>query len=54
MIKMKTAIAVSDILYIWIIETDDKGCFPETDGALKAVIDRWGDDAVNEEYKRVR
>lgn len=43
-----------DILYKWIIETDDKGRFPETDDALKAVIDRWGDDAVNEEYKRVR
>ncbi|MCF7669556.1 MAG: sulfatase [Verrucomicrobia bacterium] len=43
-----------DILYKWIIETDDKGRFPETDEALKAVIDRWGEKAVNEEYKRVR
>ena len=38
----------------WIIETDDKGRFPETDEALKAVIDRWGDNAINKEYKRVR
>ena len=43
-----------DILYKWIIETDDKGRFPETDEALEAVIDRWGEDAVNDEYKRVR
>ena len=43
-----------DILYRWIIETDDKGRFPESDNALRAVIDRWGDDAVNKEYKRVR
>ena len=43
-----------DLLYKWIIETDDKGRFPETDEALKAVIDRWGDTAVNKEYDRVR
>jgi N-sulfoglucosamine sulfohydrolase len=43
-----------DILYNWIIETDDKGRFPEADDALRAVIDRWGDDAVNKEYDRVR
>ena len=43
-----------DILYKWIIETDDKGRFPETDESLNAVIDRWGDKAVNKEYKRVR
>ncbi len=43
-----------DILYRWIIETDDKGRFPESDNALRAVIDRWGEDAVNKEYKRVR
>jgi arylsulfatase A-like enzyme len=43
-----------DILYRWIIETDDKGRFPESDEALKAVIDRWGDKAVNKEYDRVR
>ncbi len=43
-----------DILCRWIIETDDKGRFPETDEALKAVIDRWGDQAVNKEYDRVR
>jgi N-sulfoglucosamine sulfohydrolase len=43
-----------DILYRWIIETDDKGRFPESDEALKAVIKRWGDKAVNKEYDRVR
>ena len=43
-----------DLLYRWILETDDKGRFPETDEALKAVIDRWGEKAVNKEYDRVR
>ncbi len=43
-----------DTLYRWILETDDKGRFPESDAALKAVIDRWGDEAVNKEYDRVR
>ncbi len=43
-----------DILYRWILETDDKGRFPETDEALEAVIDRWGDKAENKEYERVR
>lgn len=43
-----------DILYRWILDTDDKGRYPESDNALKAVIDRWGDNAVNKEYDRVR
>ena len=43
-----------DILYRWIIETDDKGRFPESNEALKAVIDRWGEKAVNNEYSRVK
>ncbi len=42
------------VLYRWIIETDDKGRYPESDEALKAVIDRWGDKAVAPEYNRVR
>lgn len=43
-----------DLLYRWIIETDDRGRFPESDQALKAVLDRWGEEAVNKEYDRVR
>lgn len=43
-----------DILYRWILETDDKGRFPESDDALRAVLDRWGDKAVNPEYDEVR
>ena len=43
-----------DFLYKWIIETDDKGRFPESNASLKAVVDRWGKKAVNEEYRRVR
>ncbi len=41
-------------LHRWIIETDDQGRFPETDAALRAVIKRWGNRAVNKEYDRVR
>jgi arylsulfatase A-like enzyme len=43
-----------DILYRWILETNDRGRYPESDEALKAVIDRWGEKAVNKEYDRVR
>lgn len=43
-----------DILYRWILETDDKGRFPETENGLRAVIQRWGDKAVNPEYEQVR
>ena len=43
-----------DTLNRWILETDDKGRFPETNNALRAVVDRWGNKAVNREYDRVR
>lgn len=43
-----------DALYRWILETDDKGRFPESPRALRAVINRWGDKAVNPEYDEVR
>jgi arylsulfatase A-like enzyme len=55
--KREDAVALAelrDTLYRWILETDDRGRFPESDAALKAVIDRWGDKAVNKEYDRVR
>jgi arylsulfatase A-like enzyme len=38
----------------WIVETDDQGRFPESDDALRAVVQRWGDDAVDPVYDRVR
>jgi len=41
-------------LHRWIVETDDRGRFPESDDALAAVVQRWGDDAVAPEYDRVR
>jgi hypothetical protein len=55
--KREHAMALAElrsILHRWIIETDDKGRFPESNEALKAVIDRWGEKAVNKEYDRVR
>jgi arylsulfatase A-like enzyme len=42
------------ILHRWIVETDDKGRFPESDAALRAVVDRWGEEAVDPAYDRVR
>jgi len=42
------------ILDRWIVETDDQGRFPESDEALRAVVERWGEKAVNREYDRVR
>ena len=56
-IDREQAIALAnhrDILSRWILDTDDKGRYPESDNALRAVLDRWGDDAVNKEYDRVR
>ena len=41
-------------LHRWIIDTDDQGRFPESDEALKAVLKRWGNKAINPEYDRVR
>ena len=41
-------------LHRWIVETDDRGRFPESDAALKAVLQRWGEKAVAPEYDRVR
>lgn len=38
----------------WSVETGDKGRSPESDDELAAVLQRWGDDAVNDEYDRVR
>jgi arylsulfatase A-like enzyme len=55
--KRKHAMALGrlrTILNKWIVRTDDQGRFPESDAALKAVLDRWGDRAVNKEYERVR
>jgi arylsulfatase A-like enzyme len=42
------------ILHRWLVETDDQGRYPESDDALRAVIDRWGEDAVDPVYDRVR
>lgn len=38
----------------WLLETDDRGQSPSSDAALSAALERWDDDAVNEEYDRVR
>jgi len=38
----------------WVVETDDRGRYTESDDALAAVLQRWGDDAVDEEYDRIR
>ena len=56
-VKREHAVALAehrDVLYRWILETNDQGRFPETKDSLRAVVDRWGDDAVNPEYDEVR
>ncbi len=53
--EVATALAQHrDILYRWIIETDDKGRFPESDEGLQACLERWGDAAVAPEFDRIR
>jgi hypothetical protein len=42
------------ILHRWIVETDDKGRFPESDASLKASYQRWTDQAWSPEFNRVR
>lgn len=39
-----------DILEKWIKETDDKGQYPESPEALRAVYERFGEKCVNLEY----
>lgn len=56
-VQREEAIALAehrDVLSRWILETDDRGRFPESDNALRAVVQRWGDKAVNPEYDAVR
>jgi arylsulfatase A-like enzyme len=42
------------ILEEWIEDTGDKGQFPETDAALKGVLQQWSAKAVNPEYDKVK
>jgi len=42
------------VLENWMKETDDQGSYPESDAALKEILDRWGEKCVNPEYDRVR
>ncbi len=43
-----------EILADWIRETDDQGQYPESDDALRGVLQRWSKEAVNPEYDKVR
>jgi hypothetical protein len=38
----------------WIVETDDQGRFPESDEALRAVVQRWGEAADDPIYEQIR
>jgi arylsulfatase A-like enzyme len=42
------------ILDDWIIQTDDKGQYPEDAANLKYMFDWWGEKCVNPEYDRFR
>ena len=42
------------ILDNWILETDDKGHYPEGEEGLKLMLGIWGENAINPEYDRLR
>lgn len=42
------------LLEEWILETDDKGQYPESDAAIRGVLKKYNDKAVNPEYDKVR
>lgn len=44
----------SKILDDWIIETDDKGQYPESEAGLKLMLGIWGKNAINPEYDLLR
>lgn len=44
----------SNILDEWIIETDEKGQYPEDEENLKLMLGIWGKHAVNPEYNALR
>lgn len=44
----------SDVLNQWIIQTDDKGQYPENQEGLKLMLGIWGENAINTEYEPLR
>ena len=42
------------ILDKWIVETDDKGHYPESEEGLKLMLGIWGKNAINPEYDSLR
>ena len=50
----ETLTKYATILDQWIIETDDKGQYPENREGLKLMLGIWGDYAVNPEYEPLR
>ena len=44
----------SNILDNWVLKTDDKGQYPESDEGLKLMLGIWGNNAINPEYDYLR
>ncbi len=42
------------ILNNWIKNSGDKGQYPESEKAIRAIYERWGDKCVNPEYNGVK
>jgi arylsulfatase A-like enzyme len=42
------------ILTDWTKKTNDKGQYPESEKAIRAIYERWGDKCVNPEYNGVK
>lgn len=46
--------AYANILDEWIVDTDDKGQYPEDEENLKLMLGIWGEHAVNPEYEPIK
>jgi len=44
----------ANVLGEWIVNTDDKGQYPEDEENLKLMLGIWGQHAVNPEYEPIR
>lgn len=49
-----TLVKHRDVLNQWIIDTDDKGQYPEREESLKLMLGIWGDTAINSEFNTLR
>ncbi len=44
----------ADVLDKWIVNTDDKGQYPENEEGLKLMLGIWGENCINPEYDLIK